>query len=133
MTTAKIRITSIDEYIQGFPERIQAMLSELRSTIRLAAPHAMEKISYRMPCFHLNGNLVYFAAYEHHLGFYPTPSGIIAFQEALKGYKTSKGAIRFPIDDPLPLALVRQIVEFRVEENSKNKALRDAARTRTHA
>jgi uncharacterized protein YdhG (YjbR/CyaY superfamily) len=118
MKTPKQEITAIDQYIREFPEPIQALLSELRSTIRHAAPQATEKISYQMPTFYLNGNLVHFAAYPHHIGFYPTPGGITAFQDELKQYKTSKGAIQFPIDQPLPLNLVKQIVEFRIRENS---------------
>lgn len=122
MKTTKIEITSIDQYIQGFPEQVQTILSELRSAIRLAAPHATEKISYQMPCFYFNGNLVHFAAYKHHIGFYPGSRAISAFQEELNDYKTAKGTVQFPIDKPLPLELVKKIVEFRVTENLKKKA-----------
>lgn len=111
-------VTTIDQYIAGFPEEVQILLSELRSTIRQAAPQATEKISYQMPTFYLNGNLVHFAAYKNHIGFYPTPSGIAAFQDELKGYKSSKGAVQFPIDEPLPLKLISKIVKFRVGENT---------------
>lgn len=97
------------------------MLERLRQTIRKSAPDATEKISYQMPTFYFNGNLVHFAAFKHHLGFYPAPSGISAFREELKGYKTSKGATQFPVDQPLPLSLVKKIVEFRVKENSTKK------------
>ncbi len=121
MKTTKNEITSIDQYIHGFPEQVQAILSELRSTIRLAAPQATEKISYQMPTFYFNGALVSFAAYKGHIGFYPTSSGISAFQEELNDYKTAKGTVQFPIDKPLPLELVKKIVEFRVKENSKKK------------
>jgi uncharacterized protein YdhG (YjbR/CyaY superfamily) len=113
--------TTIDEYIKGAPKDVQRVLSELRSTIRKAAPDATEKISYRMPTFYYNGNLVHFAAYERHIGFYPTPSGIVEFQGELKKYHTSKGAIQFPIGEPLPLELVTRIVLFRVAENASRR------------
>lgn len=109
--------STIDEYIAQFPQDIQRILQELRVTIRAAAPDASEKISYQMPTFFLNGNLVHFAAQRKHIGFYPVPSGIAAFQQELTAYKSSKGAVQFPIDQPLPLDLVRRIVEFRVAEN----------------
>ena len=121
MKTSTDKFASIDQYIHGFPEHVQAILSELRSSIGMAAPQAVEKISYRMPTFYFNGNLVHFAAFKQHIGFYPTPSGITAFQQELKIYKTSKGAIQFPIDQPLPLKLIKKIVEFRVKENSQKK------------
>ena len=89
----------------------------MRRTIREAAPDAVEAISYQMPTFKLNGNLVHFAAYKNHIGFYPTPSGVEAFREELSAYKVSKGAIQFPIDQPMPLDLVRRIVQFRVAQN----------------
>lgn len=98
------------------------MLEKLRQTIRTAAPDATEKISYRIPTFYLNGNLVHFAAFKHHIGFYPTSSGVSAFQDELSKYKTSKGAIQFPLDKPLPLELVKKIVGFRVTENLKKTA-----------
>lgn len=109
--------STIDEYIAQFPQDIQRILQELRVTIRAAAPDASEKISYQMPTFFLNGNLVHFAVQKKHIGFYPAPSGIAAFQQELTAYKSSKGAVQFPIDQPLPLDLVRRIVEFRVAEN----------------
>ncbi|ABQ27677.1 iron chaperone [Geotalea uraniireducens] len=115
---------SIDQYIQEFPKEIQALLTEMRSTIQLAAPQAIEKISYQMPTFYLNGNLVHFAAFKNHIGFYPTPSGIAAFAEKLSGYKHAKGSVQFPIDKPLPLELIKKIVEFRVMENSKKTGKR---------
>lgn len=108
---------TIDEYIAAFPENIQAQLEALRVTIRAAAPEAEERISYQMPAFALNGNLVYFAAAKHHIGFYPTASGIKAFQDELAQYEGSKGAVRFPIGQPLPMDLIRRIVQFRVAEN----------------
>jgi uncharacterized protein YdhG (YjbR/CyaY superfamily) len=125
--------STIDEYIRAFPSEVQKKLSELRATIRRSAPDATEKISYRMPTFFQGKNLVHFAAYEHHIGFYPTPSGITAFADELSGYVTSKGAIQFPIDEPLPLELVTRIIELRVGEveakaTAKKKARSHAAR-----
>jgi len=108
---------TIDEYIESFPKDIQAILSELRQVIREAAPQAEEAISYQMPAFKQNGILVYFAAFKTHIGFFPTASGVEAFKEKLSDYETSKGTIRFPIDKPLPLQLVKEIVRFRVKEN----------------
>jgi len=109
----------IDEYISGFPEDIQVKLSKLKQVIKEAAPNAKETISYRMPTFTLNGNLVHFAALKHHIGFYPTPSAISAFEKQLSPYKTSKGAVQFPHDKPIPFELVKKIVKFRVMENSR--------------
>lgn len=113
---------SIDEYIATFPSGIQAILEELRAAIRAAAPDAEERISYQMPAFALHGNLVYFAAAKNHIGFYPTSSGIAAFQQELSAYEGSKGAVRFPIGQPLPLDLIRRMVEFRVAENLRRAA-----------
>lgn len=106
-----------DEYILNFSVDIQIKLQELRTAIKLAAPDAEEKISYQMPAFYLQGNLVYFAACKSHIGFYPTASGIEVFRNELSGFKFSKGAIQFPLLDPLPLDLVARIVKFRVKEN----------------
>jgi uncharacterized protein YdhG (YjbR/CyaY superfamily) len=108
---------SIDEYIAGFPADIQIKLKELQATIHTAAPEAVEKISYQMPTFFLKGNLVHFAAFKNHIGFYPAPTGIEAFREDLATYKGSKGAIQFPLDQPLPLELVGRITKYRVVEN----------------
>ncbi len=115
----KTGFTSIDEYIAQCPKQVQKTLQELRATIRAAAPDAEEKISYQMPAFAQNGNLVYFAALKNHIGFYPTPSGITAFEKELAGYKSTKGALNFPLDEPLPLKLIRKIVQYRVAENLK--------------
>jgi uncharacterized protein YdhG (YjbR/CyaY superfamily) len=115
----KVGFTTIDEYIATFPEEIQKILKELRATIKAAAPKAEEKISYQMPTFALKGNLVHFAAYKGHIGFYPAPSGILAFQDELSIYESSKGAVRFLIDQPLPLELISRIVRYRVAENLK--------------
>ncbi|MGW8144266.1 MAG: iron chaperone, partial [Anaerolineales bacterium] len=108
---------SIDEYILSFPADVQEKLTELRMLIRLAAPGAEEKISYQMPTFYLNGNLVHFAAYAKHIGFYPTPSGIEKFKRELSEYKHAKGSVQFPQGEPLPVDLIEKIVRFRVEEN----------------
>ena len=116
--------STIDEYIRAFPRDVQKKLSDLRARIRKAAPDATEKISYGMPTFFQRKNLVHFAAYQHHIGFYPTPSGIAGFSDELSGYVTSKGAGQFPIDEPLPLALVARIVKFRVAENEAKAAKR---------
>ena len=112
----------IDQYISIFPEDIQEILQEIRSTIQQAAPGAEETISYQMPTFKLKGNLVHFAAYKKHIGFYPAPSGIERFKNRLTDYETSKGAIRFPLDKPIPLDLVSDIVAFRVSENLEKAA-----------
>lgn len=111
------RFKTIDEYISTFPEDVQEMLQQLRQTIRQAAPDAEEAISYQMPTFKLHGNLVHFAAFRNHIGFYPAPSGIEAFDQELAPYLVSKGSIRFPKDQPLPFDLVSRIVQHRVQEN----------------
>lgn len=108
---------SMDDYIAAFPEQTQTVLRELRMLIRAAAPDATETVSYAIPTFDLNGrHLVHFAAFERHIGFYPTPSGIEAFKEELKHYESAKGSVQFPLGQPLPGDLIRRIVEFRVEE-----------------
>lgn len=109
--------TTIDAYIAGFPPQTQQILNDLRAAIHEAVPGAVEKISYQMPTFYLHGNLVHFAAYEHHIGFYPAPSGIEHFKAELSAYPTSKGAVRFPIDQRMPLDLICEIVRFRAAEN----------------
>lgn len=108
---------NIDEYIATFPLNIQTLLCQLRATIHEAAPEAEETISYQMPAFKQNGVLVYFAAFKDHIGFFPTPLGIEAFTDRLSGYKTSKGTIQFPLNQPLPLDLVKEIVKARVLQN----------------
>jgi uncharacterized protein YdhG (YjbR/CyaY superfamily) len=108
---------TVDEYIAQFPADIQAKLQEIRAVIHDAAPEATEKISYAMPTFYLHGNLVHFAAFKHHIGFYPVPSGIEAFAAELAPYKRSKGAVQFPLDQPLPHDLITRIVDFRAAEN----------------
>ncbi|SMF92074.1 Uncharacterized conserved protein YdhG, YjbR/CyaY-like superfamily, DUF1801 family [Paenibacillus uliginis N3/975] len=113
----KITYESMDDYISQFPHEVQAILETLRKVIKESAPDAKEKISYQMPTFVLHGNLVHFAAYKNHIGFYPAPSGINAFKHELSKYKGAKGSIQFPIDKPLPYELIRKIVQFRVAEN----------------
>lgn len=112
---------TIDEYIASFPKNVQAILKQLRKTIKAAAHTAEEKISYQMPTFYLNGNLVHFAAFKEHIGFYPTPSGIEKFKKELSVYKGAKGSVQFPLDQPMPLDLIGRIVKFRVEENLKKR------------
>jgi len=107
---------NIDDYIAGFPPEVQEFLEQIRTTIKEAAPAAEEAIKYRMPTFVLNENLVHFAAYKNHVGFYPTPSGIEKFKDELLSYKNAKGSVQFPIDKPIPLKLIRKIVAFRVKE-----------------
>ncbi|MBN1685447.1 MAG: DUF1801 domain-containing protein [Spirochaetales bacterium] len=116
MKNERAKPTSIDEYVASFPEDVQKILSDIRSVIRFAAPDAVEKLSYGMPTFWQGENLVHYAAYKHHIGFYPTPSGIEAFRQALGAYKISKGTVQFPIDKPIPYVLIKQIVKFRVSE-----------------
>ena len=108
---------SIDAYIAQFPVEIQVILEQVRAAIKAAAPDAVEKISYQMPTFYFNGNLVHFAAQKHHIGFYPAPSGVEHFTAELKTYKTSKGAVQFPLDEPIPYDLIRAITSFRYNEN----------------
>lgn len=117
MTTRQTTPKDIDEYIARFPEDIQEILEKIRMTIREAAPEADERISYQMPTFALEGNLVHFAAYKNHIGFYPTPSGIEEFEEELSRYVGGKGSVKFPLDNPIPYDLITKIVRFRVNEN----------------
>jgi len=113
----------VDEYILKFPGDVQRKLQQIRLIVRKAAPQAAEKISYGVPTFYLRGNLVHFAAYSSHIGFYPTPSGIAKFKEELSPYKHAKGSVQFPLEQPLPADLIEKIVHFRVQENlQKNKA-----------
>jgi uncharacterized protein YdhG (YjbR/CyaY superfamily) len=124
MDNKKSGFTSIDEYIATFPEDVQETLQALRATIKAAAPDATEKISYQMPTFYLKGNLVHFAAFKNHIGFYPVPSAIEAFQDELSVYKRSKGAVQFPLDQPMPLDLISRLVKFRVEENLRKAEMK---------
>jgi len=117
MMNNKPSSNTIDEYIAGFPKDIQEILEKVRETIRSAAPDASETIKYGIPTFTLQGNLVHFAAYKKHIGFYPAPSGIEAFQDDLAVYGRSKGTIQFPLDQPIPYDLIRRVTQFRVQEN----------------
>lgn len=119
MDKNKAGFSSIDEYIATFPPDIQKILEKIRAIVKAAAPEAQEKISYQMPTFFLNGNLVHFAAFKNHIGFYPTPSGIEKFKKELAGYQGAKGSVQFPLDEPIPYALISEIVKFRVKENSQ--------------
>ena len=121
MDASRRQFKTMDEYINTFPEDVQSILNELRQTIKEAAPEAEETINYQIPTFTLHGNLVHFAAFENHIGFYPTPSGMEAFKKELSSYKGAKGSVQFPIDQPLPLPLIRRIVEYRVKENMERK------------
>jgi uncharacterized protein YdhG (YjbR/CyaY superfamily) len=119
-------INSIDEYIATFPAEIQKILREIRAVVKAAAPDAQEKISYQMPTFFLSGNLVHFAAFKNHIGFYPAPTGIEAFAQELSVYKGAKGSIQFPINKPMPLDLITKIVKYRVAENLKKAEMKSS-------
>lgn len=119
-----IQYEGVDAYIASFPETTQVLLEQMRAAIKKAAPGAEEVISYGMPAYKLNGILVYFAAYAKHIGFYPTGSGIAQFQERFSAFKSSKGAVQFPLNKPLPLPLVEEIVAFRVVENLQKAAMK---------
>lgn len=120
MEEKKVIPKSIDEYIVQFPSDIQQILKTLRKVIKESAPEAKEKISWGMATFVLHGNLVHFAAYKNHIGFYPSPTGIDNFKEELLEYKSSKGAIQFPLTKPIPYELISKIVKFRVAENIRD-------------
>jgi uncharacterized protein YdhG (YjbR/CyaY superfamily) len=111
------KATTIDDYIADFTPEVQKVLEKVRKTIRAAAPNATEAISYRIPTFKLDGNLVHFAAFKNHIGFYPTSSGIAKFKKELAGYESAKGSVQFPFTKPIPYALITRIVKFRVKEN----------------
>ena len=112
---------TIDEYIASFPENIQSTLKEIRQAIRETAPQAEETISYQMPAFRLNGILVYFAAFKNHIGFFPTSSGVETFKKELVVFEVSRGTIRFPLENPIPIDLVKRIVSYRVKVNLDKK------------
>jgi uncharacterized protein YdhG (YjbR/CyaY superfamily) len=117
METKQKTPTNIDDYIAQFPKDVQAVLEQVRMTIRKAAPEAEEAIGYQMPAFKFKGNLVYFAAFKEHIGFYPIPTGIEKFKQELAPYVQGKGSVQFPLNKPMPLGLIRKIVAFRVKEN----------------
>ena len=129
MPMDRASVTSIDAYIASFPQDVQERLQTVRATIHAAALDAEERISYLMPAFDLNGILVYFSAGKGYIGFYPTSSGVTAFERELGGYTSTKGAIHFPFNQPLPLDLITRIVQFRVAENREKEATR-ASKTR---
>ena len=126
MNTPKAK--NIDEYIVCFPPEVQVMLEEIRTAIKKAAPDAQETISYQMPAFSFNGILVYFAAYKNHIGFYPTGSGIEHFKNEVSAYEGSKGTVRFPLDQPVPLDLISKIVKFRMKENLEKVEFKKASK-----
>ena len=117
MKTSQSVPQTIDEYIAGFPPDVQEILQKIRKTVHEAAPDATEKISYQMPTFYLHGNLVHFAGFKEHIGFYPVPTGIEKFKKELSVYKQGKGSVQFPLDQPIPYGLITKIVKFRVKEN----------------
>ena len=116
MKTSNRLPKSIDEYIAGFPSDVQEILKQIRTTIKKVAPDAEEAIKYQIPTFVLNGNLVHFAAFKNHIGFYPTPSGVEAFKDELSRYQSAKGSVQFPIGEPIPFGLIEKMVKFRVKE-----------------
>lgn len=117
MSTTKTSVKDIDDYIAAFPDDVQCILEKIRTVIHNAAPDAVETISYQIPTFTLSGNLVHFAAYKKHIGFYPTPSGIKKFKKELSVYDGAKGSVKFPLEKPIPYELISRIVAFRVTEN----------------
>lgn len=133
MNTAPTTPATIDEYIAGFPPAIQEILQQIRATIRAAAPDAQETINYQMPTFTLQGNLVHFAAFKQHIGFYPTPSGTAHFEAALAPYQGGKGSVRFPLDAPIPYDLIADIVRFRVAEATAQAAAKAEKRAEKRA
>jgi uncharacterized protein YdhG (YjbR/CyaY superfamily) len=124
MDSDRAAVASIDRYIAAFPAETRRLLKELRAAIRAAAPGAEEKISYGMPTFALKGNLVHFAAFKNHIGFFGASGAVRAFKDELSGYATEKGALKLPLDQPLPLEMIRKIVKFRVAENLKRAELK---------
>jgi uncharacterized protein YdhG (YjbR/CyaY superfamily) len=124
MTPARTIAKDIDEYIAGFPGETQVILEKIRLTIREAAPEAKETINYGIPTFALNGNLVHFAGFKKHIGFYPTPSGIEKFKNELSVYEKAKGSVQFPLDKPIPYDLIGKIAAFRVKENMEKAVLK---------
>jgi uncharacterized protein YdhG (YjbR/CyaY superfamily) len=125
MAATDKKATPIDDYIFGFPKETQVLLQKVRDAIQKAAPKADETINYGIPTFTLEGNLVHFAGYKNHIGFYPAPSGIIAFKKELSVYEGAKGSVQFPLNKPMPLGLIKQIVQFRVKENLEKAAIKN--------
>ena len=117
MKTKRTAAKDIDEYIAGFPDDVQKILQKIRMTIRKVAPGAREGISYQIPTFVLNGNLIFFAAFKNHVSVYPAPRGDEAFKQELSGYEGGKGTVRFALDKPIPFDLIRRFVKFRIAKN----------------
>lgn len=115
-------VGTVNEYIMEFPDGVQAILRQIRDTIEKAAPGAVERISYQMPAYSLNGKTVYFAAYERHIGFYPGAAARAAFRKELSGYKSAKGSVQFPIDTPMPFDLIREMVVFRITDRPARRS-----------
>jgi uncharacterized protein YdhG (YjbR/CyaY superfamily) len=115
---------NIDEYIKKYPEEIQKILQNIRATVRKSAPNAEETICYQIPTFKMEKNLVHFAAFTKHIGFFPTSSGVTRFKKELKAFKTSKGTIQFPLDKPIPYGLISKITKFRVNETIQKRGKR---------
>ena len=120
---------TIDEYISNSPAEIQPILKKIRATIKKSAPKAIETINYGIPTFQLEGNLVHFAGFKSHIGFYPTPTGIEKFKKELSAYEGAKGSVKFPLDKPIPYALITKIVQFRVKENLAKVAAKGKKKT----
>ena len=131
MKSAAAYPETIDAYIAGFPVDVQDILQRIRRIVKDAAPDAEEAIKYQIPTFVMGGNLVHFGAFEKHIGFYPTPSGIEQFKQALAGYKSAKGSVQFPFDSPIPYDLIKRIVKFRVKENRGKMSSRSTRKKRT--
>lgn len=130
MRTTQTAPRDIDEYIAGFPSDVQKLLEKLRTTIKKAAPEAEETIKYRMPTFTLNGNLVYFAAFKNHIGFYPAPREVEEFKKELSAYAGTKSSLSLPLDKPIPVKLISRIVKFRVKKNWEKAEARIKKRRR---
>jgi uncharacterized protein YdhG (YjbR/CyaY superfamily) len=125
MRTKRTKAQNIDEYIADFPDDVQKILEKIRITIRKAAPDAEETINYQIPTFTLKGNLVHFAAFKKHIGFYPAPTGIEKFKKELSVYEGAKGSVQFPLDKPIPFDLIGKIVKFRVKENLERAEVKE--------
>src|SRR6185503_13104608 len=128
MKTNQSRSPKIDAYIAGFPEDVQQILEKIRTTIQKVAPDAEETINYGIPTFTLKGNLVHFAGFKKHVGFYPTPTGIEKYKKELSIYEGAKGSVQFPLDKPIPYGLISKIVKFRVKENLERAAAKGKKR-----
>jgi uncharacterized protein YdhG (YjbR/CyaY superfamily) len=130
MKMKRVAAQNIDAYLVGFPPDVRDKLETVRRTIRAAAPEASEKVSYQIPTFTLHGNLVHFAAFKNHIGFYPGAQGIKAFKSKLKSYKTAKGSVQFPLDRAIPIDLITAIVKFRVQADSAKAKRKERRRAR---